>query len=375
MRIVHVCINNPFVEGMGYQENMISNYQVQDGNEVFVISINLIYNDKYWKHVPTGITKYEGVNVIRLSHHRLTWGLIFPHGLYKSLKNIQPHVIMHHNVNCTSLVICEWYCMFNKNCKLIADNHADYINCNQNKKIQWGLYKILIGGSQKILGRYTKFYYGVSYMRCDFLKDMFKLPSKKIKFLPIGTDVTFANTIADKHVLKEKYNVSKSASIIVSGGKMGKQKGTDVLILAIEEMRKQGGNYELYLFGKFEDKETQELIQSKEFVHFTGWCNRQKTLELLKLSDIAIWAIHHTTLAEDAVSVETPLILRKTRTTEHLIDGNGIFIQKGTKEEIMEAISTMMKSINDNTTKEACKRLKNSLNYRNISSSILTDIA
>ena len=75
MRIVHVCINNPFVEGMGYQENMISNYQVQDGNEVFVISINLIYNDKYWKHVPTGITKYEGVNVIRLSHHRLTWGL------------------------------------------------------------------------------------------------------------------------------------------------------------------------------------------------------------------------------------------------------------------------------------------------------------
>lgn len=41
----------------------------------------------------------------------------------------------------------------------------------------------------------------------------------------------------------------------------------------------------------------------------------------------------------------------------------------------MEAISTMMKSINDNTTKEACKRLKNSLNYRNISSSILTDIA
>ena len=68
MRIVHVCINNPFVEGMGYQENMISNYQVQDGNEVFVISINLIYNDKYWKHVPTGITKYLTSNLRMVLH-------------------------------------------------------------------------------------------------------------------------------------------------------------------------------------------------------------------------------------------------------------------------------------------------------------------
>lgn len=371
MKIVHVCINNPFVEGMGYQENMLSKYQSEAGNEVFVISINLVYNDKYWKYIPIGMTKYEKVNVIRLSHHRLTWGLIFPHGLYKTLKKIQPNLIMHHNINCTSLVTCEWYCIFNKRCNLIADNHADYINCNQNRWIQLILYKILIGGSQKILGRYTKNYYGVSHMRCDFLRDMFKLPKDKIKFLPIGTDIAFADTIEEKSILKKKYDVDISANIIISGGKMGQQKGTDFLILAIEELRKQGANYQLYLLGKFEDKETKELAESKNYIHLMGWCNRQKVLELLKLSDIAVWPIHHTTLVEDAISVKTPLILRRTRTTEHLINGNGLFIKEGTKEELMQAIPALIGQINSNTVKEACERLKDKLNYSNISSSIL----
>lgn len=371
MKIVHICINTPFVEGMGYQENMLCKYQSQEGHNVYVVSIDFIYDNKGWKHVNAGEYNYENIKIIRLKHHRLTWGLIFPHKLYKTLCKINPDMIMHHNINCTSLVISEYYCMINRSCTLIADNHADYINCNNNKFVQFFLYKLLIGGSQKILGRYTQKYYGVSYMRCDFLKQMFYIKPEKVHFLPIGTDVVYANSIENKEILKSKYQVSPNSQIIVSGGKMGIQKGTILLILAIERLRKKYPFINLYLFGKFEDKETEELAQTKEFVHIVGWCDRKKTLEMLKIADIAVWPIHHTTLIEDAISVNTPIIIRKTRTTEHLIKGNGLFLRNGEIDELENSIPILLNQKNSIEIKNACEALKNSLDYRIISKKIL----
>lgn len=372
MKIIHICINTPFVEGMGYQENMLCKYQSQAGHQVYVISIDFIYDVNGWKHVNAGEYHYENIKIIRLKHHRLTWGMIFPHKLYKTLCRIKPDMIMHHNINCTSLVISEYYCMLNKNCTLIADNHADYINCNNSKIVQFFLYKLLIGGSQKILGRFVDKYYGVSYMRCDFLRQMFDIPTKKIHFLPIGTDVVYANSIENKELLREKYQIPLDSLIIVSGGKMGIAKGTNILISAIEKILKDLPLIKLYLFGKFEDRETEIFAKSKEFVHIVGWCDRKKTLEILKIADIAVWPIHHTTLIEDAISVNTPIIIRKTKTTEHLVKGNGLFLNKGNMDELEKSIRILLNKKDFTEIKNACEELKSSLDYRIISNIILS---
>ena len=221
---------------------------------------------------------------------------------------------------------------------------------------------------------FTKFY-GVTNSRCDFINKFFGVPNEDIELLPIGADTDLADTIMSKKELRDKYKFSQDEKIVVSGGKMGIDKGTVNLINAIEEL---GAKHiiKLILFGKFEDEDTLKLVKSKNFVTFYGWCDRIKTLELLKLADVACWPIHHTTLNEDAIAVETPLIIRKTGTTEHLVEGNGLWIENGDKEELIKAMGlfyTMKKEYFDEIL-QSCKKMRERLSYNNICQTIIQTI-
>lgn len=148
------------------------------------------------------------------------------------------------------------------------------------------------------------------------------------------------------------------------------QKGTTYLIKAIEGL-KSNNRIKLVLFGKFEDKETLELARSKDFITLAGWCDRLKTLELLKLSDIACWPIHHTTLIEDCIAVETPIVIRRTGTTEHLINSNGVWLKQGSKEELKDVIGQYLIQIKREDNSIACKSMKDKLSYNNIAKTII----
>lgn len=49
---------------------------------------------------------------------------------------------------------------------------------------------------------------------------------------------------------------------------------------------------------------------------------------------MGIWNSQHTTLLEDAIACKLPLILKKYGSTEHLINKNGIFLEKTDKNSI-----------------------------------------
>ncbi len=158
---------------------------------------------------------------------------------------------------------------------------------------------------------------------------------------------------------------------------MGKDKGTDNLIDAVEELQKDYPQLKLVLFGRFDDEETQAQANHSLITLVYGWCNRVKTLELLKMADVACWPIHHTTLIEDAVSVRTPLILRKTGTTEHLIDGNGVWVENGTKEEIKKALVHIIaqNELEKKKMFHSCEKMKQIISYHTISKKVINDVA
>jgi hypothetical protein len=97
---------------------------------------------------------------------------------------------------------------------------------------------------------------------------------------------------------------------------------------------------------------------------------------VLKVADVACWPIHHTTLIEDAVSVCTPLILRKTGTTEHLIEGNGVWIEHGTKDEIKQSILHLLNRMQQhNDFYPACMNLRDTISYQTVAKKVLNDIS
>lgn len=380
MKIVHICISVPYVDSWGYQENLLPAYLQKAGAQNYVIASANNFPVYLKEDAREAILKkgssysIDGVQIRRIHTKRISTSLYLCNGLKAVLNDIKPDAIFHHNFNCTSMVTAMRYAKKN-HIPLLVDNHADTINMTRNRLWRLLYYKVLTGGACLLYGKRIFKAYGVTHARCDFIKDFFGLPSDKINFLPIGADVDTADTLASKLDLREKYGFEQNSFVVVSGGKMGVDKGTDNLIDAVRELSADYPHLRLVLFGVIEDDETASKAASDKNTTLFGWCDRQKTLELLKMADIACWPIHHTTLIEDAVSVGTPFINRKTATSEHLIDGNGAWLQTGSKEEIKEAVKVYLDTEDMAAVEQACEKMKDRISYKTIALRVLEDIA
>lgn len=381
MKIAHISISAPFIDSWGYQENLLTRYLQDEGVQNYIIASANDFPSYLKQEVIDEIkakgTTYDldGIVVRRIPTKKVSTSMAITHGLMDVLKEIQPDAIFHHNLNCTSMPVAARYAR-KHGIKMVVDNHADPINMTRNKLWAFIYYRILTGTSVKLHQKDIYKAYGVTHSRCDFIHDYYGLTRRKIDFLPIGADVKQADRIAAKEELRIKYCFGVNDFVVVSGGKMGKGKGTDHLIAAAEGLAKEYPLIRLVLFGRFEDAETEAQAKGSPVTQVHGWCDRQKTLELLKMADVACWPIHHTTLIEDAVSVCTPVINRKTGTTEHLIDGNGVWTQDGSVESLRKALLSMLNQTEQEreAMAEACMRKREEISYVTVANKLIKDI-
>lgn len=375
MKIVHICLAAPYVDGWGYQENLLPKYLANNGVNSVVITSNILPDYLNNKQVATGSYVYEGVKVIRLRSKRFGSSLTYAKGLHEVLEQEKPDAIFHHNINFLSHIPCAKYCI-KQGIPMFVDNHADYINSMKNSFLRFILYRCINGNLTNLYSKPVVKFFGVTHSRCRFLYDVFGIDKSKVDFLPIGADVNAANTLPAKNELRTKFKIQQDEFTLVSGGKMGVDKGTVDLIQAVEELNQAYHRVKLILFGKFTDSVTEDLAKSKSFIKLYGWCDRKTTLELLATADLACWPIHHTTLCEDSIACKTPLLIRKTETTEHLIDGNGYFLQVGDKEELKNYIKLMLTADSadiiqiERSANTMCKKLS----YNTISQNIMQQV-
>ena len=378
MKVVHICLV-AYLDGWGYQDNLLPDYMVKAGHDVVVVSSanhfpSFLKNEEKEKIQAKGNEYYyNNVHIYRIKTKLNTSNFNFYcSGLSNILKKERPDVIFHHDVNCTTMLQCWWYCKKNPNTKLFVDNHADYIN--QSKRKLWnllvphGLLRLCV----KLISKRVLKFYGVSPERCLYFEKVYGAPHSKVSLLPIGSDTDLSDALSnDKQSLRAKYGIPVDAKVIISGGKMGEEKGTKNLIDAVGNIHKDDNNVRLILFGSFTDEDTKLLAEKTDFVFIQGWCNREKTLELLKLSDIACWPIHHTTLIEDAIGCAIPIIIRETGNTSHLIEGNGEFVESGKQDELVIAVKKIFDDLNSYKSNALIKKEK--LSYKTIVSQIESD--
>ena len=382
MKIVHISISDPYVDGWGYQANLLPKYLQKRGVQNVVVASSTHFPAYLKQETIDSIRKngcdysIDGVEVKRIPTGRVSSSFIYPKGLMKILEEINPDAIFHHNFNCSSLPISAKYAK-KHNIPMVVDNHADTINMTKHKLWQWFYYKLLIGGTCKIYKNQIFKAYGVTHARCDFIHYFYGLTKEKIDFLPIGADVDLADTLDTKSNLRLQYGFNETDFVVVSGGKMGLDKRTDHLIEAVEELSSDYPQLKLALFGAFEDKELEKQASKTTNVSLFGWLDRKKTLELLKMANVACWPYHHTTLIEDAVSVCTPIISRKTGTTEHLIEGNGAWVENGSKDEIKEVLIRILTQNKEKKIEmsRCCESIKKSISYRTVVQKVLDDLS
>lgn len=344
MKIVHIA--DCYIDGWGYQENLLPQYQIRNGHDVVVVADNdhlkYLNNPTLAQTILNRGLDYEndGIRVYKIKEYLTTSSTsLICQGLYKVLEKEAPNMIFHHNLNTSTLLVAARYKRKHPQVKLYVDNHADWVNESKNKLWHKVFYDTLIPWTVKRLGDLVNYYLGVSPLRCQYLNTVFRVPEEKIKFFPIGCDTAGAEQVKEsRDELRKLYQIKSDAFVVVSGGKLDRSKGTLALIEACNRIKSEIASLQLVLFGKV-DEEVKQVANGKSWIKMEGWCDRKKTLSLLKLSDVACWPLLHTTLIEDSVASCVPLVVKMSDNVSHFYkEMTGVFLKKGDVEELMEAL-------------------------------------
>ncbi|WHY77378.1 glycosyltransferase family 4 protein [Neobacillus sp. WH10] len=358
MKIVHLCLSNFYIENFGYQENLIPKYHKKNGHDVTIIASRFTYREDNGEPELTKTGEYNnsnGIKVIRIDYRykwlgKLNEKLKIYEGTYKLLEKEQPDLIFNHGIQFLDLKEVARYVKDNPNCKLIADNHAAYINSGKNlfsrEILHKRIYKWVI---QKSLPYIKKIFVLAPGCR-DFVKEMYNVSDEKMEYLYLGADtekIDFKNQEEIKVKIRNSLNISGDDFVLITGGKLSKGKNIELLLKSIKKI--QYKKLKLLVFGVFSDDIKQEmlkLIKLDDRVSYIGWLNGEDVYDYYMASDAAIFPGTKSALWEQAICSGLPLICKRWEGMEYVdVGGNCLFIDDDNEDRIKEFIEILM---NDN---------------------------
>jgi len=342
MKILHITLH--YIDGWGYQDNLLPQYQRAAGHEVVIVTDTGHLPEPVRASILAKGDRYveEGILVRKFRTSLCTRdSALTSCGLSAILEEEAPDLVFHHGLHLATLPVASRYRKSHPGSVLVVDSHADPFNASRNRLWRLlyarGVLRLLVKGPGKQVDRY----YGVSPLRCSFLETEYRVPGDRIALLPLAGDPRILGEITETDAqIRTVYGIPGEAFLLVSGGKMGPTKGTDRIIEAWRLLKRRHTEVELLLFGSLEAG-----FQIPEDVRFAGWCDRKKTCSILKVADVAVWPLLHTSLVEDALSCGTPVIVKDSGNVSHYkAAGAGVFLETGDTEEIVNAVETIMQA-------------------------------
>ena len=369
MRILHLCLSAFFVDNYSYQENMLAKYHVKQGHEVTVIASLFTFDKngkgKYFSEASSYQDK-NGFKVVRLAYSPpIRINKIFRHyvGLKENLDKLQPDVIFVHNASFGDTPIIRRYLKKHKEVKLFADSHVDYINSAQNWLSKHILHPIIWRHYSKVIEPYMQKCYGVTPLRCRFLKEVYHVNPDIVEYLPLGVDDDLIppNREEVRKQVRQEFKLNEDDFLIFTGGKIDRLKNTHVLIDALSQLNNP--KLHLVICGVLtpQMEYLKESIENNANIHYLGWCDAERVMNCMVASDLACFPGTHSTLWEQSVGVGLPAIFKHWPEMEHVnVNGNCCFVERDRVDELASVIEKMIDPENYVKTKalaqESAKR-------------------
>ncbi|MBQ9523623.1 MAG: glycosyltransferase family 4 protein [Bacteroidaceae bacterium] len=377
MKIVHLCISAFYIDNFSYQENLLSKYHRKLGHDVTVIASLFSFNKEgkgCYLEGPSEYVNSDGVKVIRIDYKKPFYKInkLFRHyeGLFEKIANEKPDIIFSHNISAADMMILRRYLKLHPNVRLYADNHADYINSGKNFLSKHILHPIIWRFFAQKIEPYIQKCYGVTPMRCRFLKEVYRISEKKIGFLPMGVDDDSIPSERDvvRKKIRSELGISDDAILIISGGKIDRLKNIHKLVEAIKSLNNE--KIKLILCGVLTpemDCLKKEFDDKTDVFYYLGWCDAQRVIDCMVASDIACFPGTHSTLWEQSVGIGLPAIFNHWNEMEHVnVNGNCFLINGEDVGEIRQAILTMTDLSNLSHYRELAKEASKSFLYSEI---------
>ena len=376
MKIVHICLSGLYMDGWGYQDNMIAKYHVIEGHDVTVIANKYTY-DHEGNYVKIGAvsdneTDCNGVKIVRLDVKNdtpLTGPAMRIHyiGLFDALCDISPEVIFLHNPQIMDTEdIADYMKKYGDNDKvrLFVDSHSDYSNSGRNFLSKHILHGMLWRYKVKKLVPYTKKFYGVLPARVDFILDRYKTPKDKTELLVMGMDDELAEKARNSQVIKEvrrKLGIQDNDFLVITGGKIDSAKRQTLLL--IDAIKNIGNNVKLVIFGSIAD-DMKEEVKSKADIYeqsiedvtnkhdadsiakahiiYIGWLKADDTYPYFAAADLAVFPGRHSVMWEQVAGQGIPMLIKYWEGTTHVdLGGNVKFLYDDSTSEMERMINSL----------------------------------
>lgn len=339
MKILHCCLSAIYADGFGYQENIMPKiHQLQDNNVMIVASTEVMDRTKGLVYTnPSSYITEDGIPIVRLPYvsylpHKLVRKLRIYNGLSKLLEEFAPDIIFMHDAQTFAVFQIISYLKRHPKVRLYVDSHTDFVNSARN----WISKNILHGIIYKTLVRYTipyvTRYYGTLPARVHFYSDFYGTPKEKTEFLPMGIDdvsIDFSGRDFYRQQIRSKLKINKDDFVLITGGKIDKQKNTHILLQAFSKI--QNEHLKLILFGSISASikdEIEHYIRHDSRIIYIGWISSKETYKYFFASDLACFLGTHSTLWEETVGYGIPAIFKEWKGITHVDRrGNCILIK------------------------------------------------
>lgn len=347
MKIVHICLACFYVDGMGYQENLLPKFHAKE-HEVFIITSDFSFdsNGKRQKKEKKFYENEYGIPVKVLDRSN-RFGPYSQYndfeGLYETLCEYQPDVIFCHGGQFVALKDVIRYCKRNNGVRLYIDQHGDYYNTPVNTfRKRMGQYWIY-GHWMRVAVHYANKYWGVTPWRCEYLHDVYGIPKDKIGLLPMGGDddkIHFESREKIRTAIRSKYHIDSDDYLIITGGKLDRTKNIHLLIDAVKAI--DIPNVKLLVFGQ-PSRDYEEafltLVQNCEKIRYIGWIPSDMVYDHFLASDLCVFPGTHSVLWEQACACGLPGVFRDWEGMHHVdVGGNAVFLREDSSEEIKRVL-------------------------------------
>ena len=244
----------------------------------------------------------------------------------------------------------------NKEVKLFADCHTDFINSGRGWVSKNILHKVLYKKFISLIEPHILCFYGTLPIRCEFLKDVYGVPEGKIELLCLGADDSIYDLSKKNEInisFRKKHGIPNENFLIITGGKIDERKKIHFLLEAFKNVEEK--SISLVVFG-VPNQEMENAIKpykNIENIVFTGWLDSSGIYEIMLSADLAIYPGTHSVLWEQSIGVGIPCVFKRWKGIEHVdVGGNCIFLEDSNVDAITSVLTKVIKE------KELYKKLK-----------------
>ena len=296
MKIIHISLASAFTEGMTYQDNLLSEQMVKDGNEVIIIADCHEFKNGYvLKTEEEDRILSNRIRLIRKKYKNLFGEFISGKiravtGLYEILEAEKPDIIFHHSLQTLEMLTVLKYKKINPNVKFYVDSHGDFYNSATNFLSKYILHKIFYKIIIKRSLPYIDKVLCVGYECFDFLREMYVIPDSLMEFYPLGGKIfSYEDRLKKRQKIRKEMNLSIDDILIVHSGKMDTLKRTKEILdafLVVQDKRLR-----LILIGSMTEsvyKLLKPLIDLDVRIEFLGWKNADRLMEYLCASGLYV---------------------------------------------------------------------------------------